>query len=303
MRVTHLRNVDLNLLGTLAVVLEERHVSRAAVRCHLSQSAMSRTLLRLRETFADELLVRTGGGYELTPRARSLQRQLHLVLPQLEWLVRGDEFDPAAATTTFRLACTDYATTVLGPGLFRDAPGISLVIDPPSVRAFDDVERGRLDMILTPVEPPRSLRSETLFHEELVCVLAQDHPVTGARLTLEEFQRYSHIEVAVYPADRMVLQRRLDELRVPVSYALRLPFFTSAIAAVPGTTLIATVARRLAEQHRSDPAVRLVEAPVELEPFAYQVVWHDRLDGDPAYSWLRDILRAAGRELETPSRG
>jgi DNA-binding transcriptional LysR family regulator len=83
MHLTHVRKSDLNLLPALALLLEERSISRAAARHHLSQPAMSRVLQRLRETFADELLVRTAHGYELTARARRLQQDLQSLLPEV----------------------------------------------------------------------------------------------------------------------------------------------------------------------------------------------------------------------------
>ena len=95
MRAVHLREVDLNGLHTLYALLEERHVTRAAKRCFLSQPAMSRSLERLRESFGDELLIRTGRIYERTVRGEGLLRELQNLLPRLEALVRGEPFDPA----------------------------------------------------------------------------------------------------------------------------------------------------------------------------------------------------------------
>src|SRR5947207_8775258 len=90
----HLRNVDLNLLVALHALLEERHVTRASKRCFLSQSAMSRALERLREIFDDALLIRSGRAYQRTVRGDSLLRELESILPRLESIVRGEEFDP-----------------------------------------------------------------------------------------------------------------------------------------------------------------------------------------------------------------
>jgi DNA-binding MarR family transcriptional regulator len=68
MRLTQLRQADLNLLVVFAVFAEERNVSRAAERLLLSQPAVSRALQRLRDMFHDDLFVRTAVGYELTPQ-------------------------------------------------------------------------------------------------------------------------------------------------------------------------------------------------------------------------------------------
>ncbi len=101
--VTHLEGVDLNLLPPLAALLEEQHVTRAAGRSGLSQPAMSRALARLRQVLDDQLLVRHGTGYVLTPRAERIQRQLAGLIPRLETLFAAEVFDPATAEENYRI--------------------------------------------------------------------------------------------------------------------------------------------------------------------------------------------------------
>ncbi|MFE6286400.1 LysR family transcriptional regulator [Streptomyces sp. NPDC057877] len=293
--MSHLRNADLNLLQALAVLLEERHVTRAAERFHLSQSAMSRVLHRLREMFGDELLVRTSGGYEPTPRGQQIQSELGELLPRLEALLRGDPFDPATATGHFRVLCTDFATSLFGPVLFprffHEAPGISLTVAPLGDQPFAEIEQGRADMILSGVVAPRALRWETLFEEEFACLLPHDHPLTGDQLTVDDFIAYPHVVVNVFGVGQAMVERRLDEhgLRRPVG--LTVPYFSAAATALPGTELIATLPLRALLPYTDDPAYRIATAPRELPPFLYGIAWHPRVDGDPAHRWLRQVMR------------
>src|SRR5258708_27025660 len=115
----HLRNVNLNLLHALHALLEERHVTRAAKRCFLSQPAMSRALDRLRETFGDPLLVRTGRVYGRTPRGERVLRELESIMGRLGAMVQGEEFSPARRQERFRRAMTDHGTTILYPVLLQ----------------------------------------------------------------------------------------------------------------------------------------------------------------------------------------
>jgi DNA-binding transcriptional LysR family regulator len=117
MREKHLRNVDLNLLHALHPLLEERHVTHAAKRSFLSQPAMSRALDRLRETFGDPLLVRTGRVYERTPRGERVLRELESIMGRLDAMVNGEEFSPARSEERFRVAMTDHGSTILLPAL------------------------------------------------------------------------------------------------------------------------------------------------------------------------------------------
>ncbi len=302
MQVTSLRNADLNLLTALAVLLEERHISRAATRLHLSQPAMSRILQRLRDTFDDQLLIRTRHGYEPTARGHQLQWQLADLLPRLEALLRGNGFEPATATTAFHLHCTDYATSVLGPAMFqrvfREAPRVSLSVGPLNDHSFADVEQGRVDLVLSGVMAPESLQWETLFEEDFVCVLAHDHPLTGDRLTLADFGGYPHVVVVVLDGEQTMVDRRLAEFGLRRPAGLRVPYFSAAPMALPGTDLIATLPRRAAAPYLHDPAYRTIEAPVEIQPFPYGIAWHPRVNNDLAHQWLRGILRDAAANLD-----
>ena len=117
MRYVHLRNLDLNLLQPLSALLEERHVTRASKRSFLSQPAMSRVLERLREMFGDPLLVRSGRGYERTARGERVLRELEFLIPRVEAMVQGEEFNPAQSEERFRVALTDHASVILMPSL------------------------------------------------------------------------------------------------------------------------------------------------------------------------------------------
>jgi DNA-binding transcriptional LysR family regulator len=112
MREVHLRNVDLSLLQPLHALLEERHVTRVATRSFLSQPTMSRALERLREMFGDPLLVRSGRAYERTVHGERVLRELESLMPRLEAMVRGEDFDPARSRERFRVAMTDHASMI-----------------------------------------------------------------------------------------------------------------------------------------------------------------------------------------------
>ncbi|MFI7676259.1 LysR family transcriptional regulator [Actinophytocola sp. NPDC049390] len=302
MRTTQLHRVDLNLLVALAALLEERHVSRAADRIGLSQPATSRALQRLRHTLGDELLVRTREGYQLTPRAERIQRELATVLPRLEILFGGEHFDPATATDRFRLMATDYMTSVLGPGLlrrmFRDAPGVAVTFDAWHDGVFSDVSHGLVDLTFAAVSVDPSLRSELLFEERFVCLMAADHPLADRDvLTLAEFVGAAHAVVTVLRGEQSAVVRRLTEMGTHRTAALSVPYHTAAVLAVRETRLVATIPARMAATV-DDPRLRVVRAPEEVEAMPYLMSWHPRLDDDPAQRWLRDLVRVVANESE-----
>ena len=145
-------------------------------------------------------------------------------------------------------------------------------------------------------ESPTPLRWRALFEERLVCVLAADHPVTSARLSVAELARYPHASVVVLGTERMLVETRLATLGIPPRPGLRVPSFTAALTALPGTELIAVLPSRvLAGQAQT--GLRVAAAPREFDEFGYGMSWHPRLDTDPLHGWLRDLVVDACLEL------
>ncbi|WP_405693039.1 LysR family transcriptional regulator [Streptomyces sp. NBC_01185] len=293
----HIGRTDLNLLGPLAALLSERHVSHAAELAGMSQPAMSRALQRLRDTFDDELLVRTPGGYQLTPRAERIQRQLGAVMPRLETLFAPETFEPADAAEAFRIAGTDYASAfvpALFQRVFRDSPHSTLDFGGWHDGVFEDIDHGLVDLLFYATRKPSpGLRSEHLFDDRFMCVMARDHPLAHRpRLTLDDYLDSTHVIVATVGGRQTAIDDLLHQLRRPRTAGLSVPYHSVAPLAVPGTRLIATLPHRIAAEHASDPALRTLPAPQEIPPLSYHMSWHPRLDNDPAQRWLRDTVRS-----------
>jgi DNA-binding transcriptional LysR family regulator len=301
MRDVHLRNLDLNLIYPLHALLEECHVTRAARRSFLSQSAMSRALERLRETFEDPLLVRNGRGYERTVRAERVLRELESLMPRLEDMVRGEKFDPARSQELFRVAMSDHAAMIVLPSLLASvraaAPQVKLEVSASGAETYEDVAAGRIDTFLCAEEAPPSLESETLFNLDFVCLVGAALRIRARRLTLKQYLDFQHVLVELREGQQALVDRALSQLGVKRHVAITLPFFVPAIYAVAKTDLILTVPRRLAEITAIQAGVRVVEAPGEIKSFPYFMAWHPRLTNEPAHKWFHEQLRSAVRTV------
>jgi DNA-binding transcriptional LysR family regulator len=302
MRSEHVSRADLNLLRTLFALLEEKHVTRAAKRCFLSQPAMSRALERLRATFGDELLIRVGRGYERTARGERVLRDLESLLPQLDLLLKGEQFDSAQSEERFRLSMTDHASVVVLPDLVRRlssvAPRSRLELIPWRDERFEDVEAGRLDLVLDVAGAPPKLNSELLFSDIFACVVASRHPFKKSRFTLSEYLKYRHVVVDVLSGQQTPVDRPLAVLGLKRSVGLVLPYFLPAGLAVAQSNMILTTPSRLARELGKTAGVRVVKAPREITGFKYEMTWHARLTADPAHAWFRDQIRAVARDLQ-----
>lgn len=297
MQLTHVRKSDLNLLPALLVLLEERSISKAAQRHHLSQPAMSRVLQRLRATFKDELLIRSAHGYELTVRGKALLEELRGTLPNLERLLRGASFDPAVAEAQFRLRCPDMATLRMAPPLAaylsRAAPGISLVFEAWSNEAFADLGRGKADLAVWSSAAPAIFHQRPLLEDRIVCVLGEANPLAKGRLSRKAYAEARHVRVAAFDEDETVFERRIEAHGIRRRIGLSVPYFGAALLAVAATDMIATVPLSAVKYYRDRAPVVTMPPPFSVEPLQVVLIWHPRLDADPAHVWLRNTIAEA----------
>ena len=261
-----LREVDANLLLALHALLEERNLTHAGERMTMSQPAMSGALARLRKHFDDELLVRVGRGFELSPMAERLKPAVEEAVEAAEALLGNQrEFDPTSSNRLFTVSMSEYAMTVLAEPLARllgeQAPGCALAMDAVGV-APDQFESQlmRRDLIIGPLGFEFPGRRQPVFTDHLVCVVARDNPrLVDGGLSLERLQEMPHAvaEFGAAGERKRPLEVEMERLGVvdrpilvQVTSLLTLPF------AVSGTEMCAFVPARLAHRCLDDPRPR-----------------------------------------------
>lgn len=297
MRLTQLRQADLNLLVYFIALVEEKTISRAAKRLRLSQPAVSRSLQRLRELFHDDLLVRRIRQYEPTPRGQALLQELTVILPQLERLISGKEFDPSTEQATFRLAASDSLAQLYGPALAKrhgERPNLDFSFQLYTDDRFSDLEANRFDLLLDAEfrALPATLKSEVLFEEDLVCAVGKGSPY-GRKLSLPQYLAADHVCISVLENQQAVPDIALNKVGAARRCVFTLPYFSVGLNMVAGTSLIATLPRKLAESLVNPMHTRLVPAPAELGRFRYLMIWHSRQDLDVRHLWFRQAMRDA----------
>ncbi|MFT4084951.1 MAG: LysR family transcriptional regulator [Nocardioides sp.] len=302
-----LRRVDANLLLALQALIEERNLTRAGERMMMSQPAMSGALTRLRAHFDDELLVRSGRGFELTELAERLRGEVTAAVEAAEALLGNHrEFDPSVSTRRFAVGMSEYAMTVLAEPLTRTlaqrAPGCAMALDPLDVPG-DQVETQlmRRDLIVAPLgfEFPGEL--QPVFTDRLVCVVADTNPrLRDGTLSLADLAEMPHAVAEFAPAGRpRPLERAMAEsgladrpVLVRVTSLLTLPF------AVAGTDMCAFVPSRLARRCLDSLRLTTAETPVPQVFITEAAHWHPRREKDPAVVWLRQLLHEIAVEVE-----
>ncbi len=299
-----LGRVDLNLLPALAALLDERSVSRAADAVGLSQSAMSRALGRLRRLLKDDLLVRNGDGYHLTPAATTLRVQLADVMPHLQSMLLGRDFDPATETRRFRLAGSDYAVITFGSAVFTlvlaQAPRASIRFQPWHQKVFRDLADGELDLTFSGMQRPAPVLNELLFTDDMVCIVHRGHRLAPQRsISLDDYLSFGHLVIDIDQGQQPSVDGVLAAMGRPREAVLTMPFHATAPLALIGTQLILTMPVR-ALQHFVAPYgehLCVFPAPLQVQSLPYFMSWHARADNDPAQRWLREQVRQAVQDV------
>lgn len=289
-------DMDLNLLLALRALLEEENVSRAAERINVGQSSMSSALSRLRTQFNDELLVRVGRNYQLTPLARQLLPQVQLTIPLIEnALGSGAPFDPATSTRVYHFMMSDYASLELAPLFNRVrelAPNISIEITPlPEIPT--DSQRDLLSHDFIAAVPGIGIEGEhaELFVDHYVCIVDPGNPaVKKGSLSWEDFIVMPQAVSDFGRAHLTPAERRMRELGFSREAHVTTSSFLPLLSVIPGTDLVAVLPKRLADRFAALSDIISVPAPfgeVEIHETLY---WHQSHNSDPAHVWLREQL-------------
>ena len=308
-----LSQIDTNLLVALDVLLQERHVTRAAQRLGITQSAMSQTLQRLRTIVDDPILVRSGRAMVATPRCEALSGPLRTALRDLERVFDDEELDPTTIARNFTMTCLDTYAISLVPELFgrvaSTAPGVEVTVRPyDRDRVWEWLRNGDAELAITgPDEFPNDMVSVPFLAEAMYGVVRRGHPLLDGEITPERYAQWPHAVFRITGRGDHVIDRYLAEHGVQRRIVGRTPYFLSAPAIVAGSDLIMTVPTSAARVFAEHWPLELFTPPVGSMPYQAYLSWARWLDADPGHRWLREEILAIGRamagELDVPVKG
>ncbi|MBA1348295.1 MULTISPECIES: LysR family transcriptional regulator [Rhizobium] len=289
---------DLNLLVTLDVLLAEGSVARAAQRLRLSPSAMSRALARLRETTGDPLLVRAGRGLVPTPRALELRERVGRIVEDAQAILRPAEaLDLQRLVRTFTLRTSEGFAESFGPDLIaclgRQAPGVRLRFVQKPDKDSAPLRDGTVDLetgVVGGTTGPE-VRAQALFRDRFIGVVRLGHPLCGREMTPSLYAGGQHIYVSRRGLDKGPIDEALNALGLERQIATIVSGFSTALALARNCDLIASVPERHTGALRA--GMHSFPLPVPTPEITVSLLWHPRMDADPAHRWLRGCVRDA----------
>ncbi|GAP36213.1 LysR family transcriptional regulator [Piscinibacter sakaiensis] len=305
--------IELRLIRVLHTLITERSVSKAALNLNSTQPAVSAQLKRLRALTGDPLLVRSGQGMAPTARALQLVGPAAALLQEADRLfsprARSGQFEPLSAELTFRIAASDYLDPLFLPalvaGLKQQAPRVRLELTPLSGE-FDvrrSLATGEVDLVIGNwLSPPEELHLGRLISDEVVCLVAADHPVVRSAGTRAwSVERYLGCEhIAPSPTHRGaigVIDEHLTSLGLQRDIVVRSAHFGLIPQMVAQSLLVLTTGRQFCSRYVDALPVRIVRCPVPFPPLTYYQLWHDLTHASAAMRWLREQVRDAARRV------
>lgn len=293
--------LSLDLLRAFVALLDERHVTRAARRLGMTQSATSHALARLRAVLGDPLFVRGPRGVVATERAEALGPEVREILMRVEALGRASApFDPARMERRFAIGGADYAEMMLMPKLVsllgRDAPGVDVVFRPAAAQLEEALARGQLDLVIGVfTEAPPRLVTRKLFDEDFVCLFRRGHPALSRPLTARRWAALRHVLVSPSGEGSSAVDRALAARKLSRRVVVRTATFQTAPLLVESSDCVTTLPRRIAEVMAKGRRIELVPPPIALPRFAITLAFHERSRSDAGHAWLRERLTEIGR--------
>jgi DNA-binding transcriptional LysR family regulator len=302
-----LSRIDLNLLVLFEIVFVERHVGRSAERLHLSPSAISHGLGRLRTLLGDPLFLKTPKGVVPTERALQLAPLVAEILARIRGVVStAAPFDPRHSTRRFVIGAPDGISSVILPSLLEKlravAPGIDIGIrqllpvqgfTAPHLAwkdALKELEDRTTDIAIIPFDDiPVRFHKQKLYEEEFVIAARKGHPFQR-NPTLKHYCEMEHIVVSHTGDVSGFVDVELAKTGLMRRVALTVPNFIFALSVLADSEMVSAVPRRFVEIHGDRFDVVAVKAPLPLPRFAINAVVPKVAMMDAGLAWMVQLL-------------
>ncbi|WP_375752520.1 LysR family transcriptional regulator [Vibrio sp. HN007] len=288
-----LNRINLNLLRSLHVLLEECHVSKAAQRLNVTQSAVSRQLSQLRDLFGDPLLLREGNRLIPTSKALEIKTKLDSLFEEFDHLLEDQAFDPFEWEGEMVFSSSDYVAQYIFPGLVAESSKLAPKANFRYVmweRDFlADLSKSDIHLASTMMpEEPEGLSSILLGEDKSVVVMREQHPLADKQtLTPEDILSFPHVLITGGGDKNSHIEKVLTEYGAKRRIGLKVPFFSAAFDTLTVCDYLLVIPEHVAKKVSESVDITYRKFPLELESHKYWLIWHPKYDRDPAHRWMR----------------
>jgi DNA-binding transcriptional LysR family regulator len=298
--------ININQLTSLRYLLEEKHVSRAAIRACVSQSAMSKTLQSLRNNTGDPLLIRDGNDMTISPYASSILEKLTPALEQLERVLLPTCYNEKESTSQFTIASSDFFCSQIFPKVFSELdtkpPNISYRILDWGPNKQKQLEAGQIDIVaaafLTPPDLNDSIRGVKFGQDHLVCLMSKSHYLSNKTITMNDYLENSHICISGGGEKVSIVEEYLSKFNSKKNIKMSVPYYSAAIKIVEEGDCLLTLPLNVAKKMSQSFNVCYTDLPYTPPKLYYYLLWSKLTESDESHFWLRcNLLGIISREF------
>jgi len=292
-----LEQLDLNLLVALDILLEEQNITKSAERLHLSQSATSGILSRLRTYFEDDLLVQIGRKMQPTPFALELQGPVSGVLATIRGSIIGKRvFDPFNSDRHFKIIASDYVIQTVFSRVLADlsssAPNLTFEFLTPFSHDTSLLSKGGADIMIAPdIVVVDDHPSEKLITDELVCIADKNNELISDKFSIEQFSSLGHVSIGFAKVSHLSIEKwMIETMGIKRKVEIITNDFSTMIYTVLNSKRLAVLPKYFALKHCSDKDFKILPLPFDAPKLNESIMWHPTLDSDPVHRWLREKI-------------
>ena len=293
----NLNNIDLNLFIAFDVIYTEGNLTKAGKILGITQPAVSNSLSRLRDTFDDELFIRTSGGMKPTPAAQNIIGDIRAALDLMRnSIAESDSFNPSTARTLFKIAIGDTSEYRLLPSLLKSleesAPEVDIEsFSTPRRETPRELAAGNIDFAIDPpIHANKSLNHSKIFEDKYVIAVRKDHPLCKLKkITLENYLELSHIHISSRRKGMGHVDIALSKLGVFRRIVLRAQHFLVTPFILEQSDLVMTTSEGFAKSLN----LKTLNLPFKVPKLELHLYWHTSREGDPSNVWMRNLILSA----------
>ena len=291
----NIQQLDLNLLRVFQVLYVEQNMTRVADILHITPSAVSHAIQRLRDVLDDPLFVRSHNKMLPTPACKRIAPDIIEALSRLHQILQQwSEFDPKRSSHHFCIGMHEALELLLVPRLVDKVIGNSGNITFSSVRIDRhtmgaDLASGKIDMALdVPIPVKQSIKKVKLVENNFVVMMRRGHKLS-TDMDRDAYLKSKHLCVSARPSGMSAEDLGLLELGIERSISLRCQNYFAAMEVLKNSNLLLTVPKLQAAQIRSNELTQ-TELPIKIPGFATQLYWHQNTEQDAALAWFRKVV-------------
>ncbi len=312
--IDELSKFNLNRLVVLYAILEEKNITNAASRLHISPTAVSNSLKLLRDEFEDKLLVRVSSKQSiLTGKAKFLQPYLRSLLLDASRIYTAQKlFVPATSKGRFKIGMVEPASIVLSDILIKEvmerAPGVHIELSQISMDMDlnESLELG-YDFLIAPsvtkVDMPRNYSSKSLYAAELSLFLRKDHPLLGKDDIGKELLNYPLLRLAgksMGIAFRYVMRNLCKtgfEISTEEATKVVVSSYLEAISIIMKTDSVGILGRHAMLRLKDNFECEEIPIEMTISVPKMHVFWREDDINNQAVNWMIDLLIELTRKL------